>query len=109
MFSCLRFLLVVMALIDALISGWATAQTPPSEAQRFVHETWTFKEHPVSLCADPLKSSGDSLRTRVMGEDKIVIFGGLMAREAGLVQCLVARFAVLEVGETPAACRGVSF
>jgi hypothetical protein len=48
-------------------------------------------------------------RRRVTREDEVAIFGSLVAGEAGFVQRLVARFAVLEVGESPAASRGVLF
>ena len=42
-----------------------------------------------------------------MGEDIVVIFHRRVAREAGLVQRLVARLSVLKVSEPPAACRDV--
>jgi hypothetical protein len=44
---------------------------------------------------------------RVTGEDEVAIFGRLVAGEASFVQRLVARFAVLEVGKSPAVSRGV--
>ena len=44
---------------------------------------------------------------RVTGEDIVAILSRLVAGEAGLVQRLVARFAVREVGESPAGGRGV--
>src|SRR5271170_3379621 len=43
----------------------------------------------------------------VMGEDIVAIFRRRVAREAGLVQCLVARLSVLEVSEPPAARLGI--
>src|SRR5262245_12747291 len=45
----------------------------------------------------------------VAGEYEVAIFRRLVAREAGLVQRLAAGFVVREVGETPAAGRGVLF
>jgi len=42
-----------------------------------------------------------------MSEDKVAIFGRFVAGEAGFVQRLVARFAVLKVTEPPSARRGV--
>jgi hypothetical protein len=44
---------------------------------------------------------------RVAGEDVVAIFHRLVAREAGVVQRLVAWFAVREIGISPAATRGV--
>jgi hypothetical protein len=44
-----------------------------------------------------------------MGEDKIASFGLIVAGEAGIHQRLVARFAVFEVSERPAARLGVLF
>ena len=44
---------------------------------------------------------------RVTGEDEVAIFRRLVAGEASLVQRLVARFAILEVGKSPAVSRGV--
>ena len=35
---------LLIVLIAAFSSQWATAQTPPSEGQRIVHESWTFKD-----------------------------------------------------------------
>ena len=35
---------LVMALAAAFNSQWATAQAGPSESQRIVHESWTFKD-----------------------------------------------------------------
>src|SRR5262249_5660428 len=46
-------------------------------------------------------------RRRVTGEDKVANFRRLVAGEAGAVQCLVASFAVREVGKSPAVGRGV--
>ena len=46
---------------------------------------------------------------RVMSEDEVAVFGRFVAREAGFVQRLVTRFAVLEVTESPASRRGVLF
>ena len=40
--------------------------------------------------------------TRVTGKDEIAIFGRQVAGKAGFVERLVARFAVLEVGKSPA-------
>ena len=45
----------------------------------------------------------------VMGEDEIASFGLIVAGEAGIHQRLVARFAVFEVSERPAARLGVLF
>ena len=42
-------------------------------------------------------------RRRVTGEDVVAVFGRLVTGEASFVQCLVARFAILEVGKSPAA------
>lgn len=36
--------LIVAVLIAAFSSQWAMAQTAPSEVQRLVHESWTFKD-----------------------------------------------------------------
>src|SRR5215813_5770399 len=44
---------------------------------------------------------------RVTGEDEVAILDRLMAGEASVVQRLVARFAVLEVGKSPATSRAV--
>src|SRR5262249_40910446 len=44
---------------------------------------------------------------RVTGEDVVAILGRLVAGEASLVQRLVARFAIPEVGKSPAISRGV--
>ena len=44
-----------------------------------------------------------------MSEDVVATFGRLVAGEASFVQRLVARFAVGEVGESPAASRRVLF
>src|SRR6516164_6392561 len=44
---------------------------------------------------------------RVSGEDVVAILGRLVAREACLMQCLVARFAIFEVCKTPDARCGV--
>jgi hypothetical protein len=41
-----------------------------------------------------------------MRKNEVAIFGRLVAREAGFVQRFVARFAVLEIAESPAAGRG---
>ena len=46
---------------------------------------------------------------RVVSEDKIAVLGRLVAGEARFVQRLIARFAILQVGESPAARRGVLF
>ena len=46
-------------------------------------------------------------RRRIASEDVVAIFRRLVAGEASFVQRLVARFAVLEVGKSPAASRGV--
>src|SRR6516165_7893977 len=46
---------------------------------------------------------------RVTGEDKVPRFDLIVAGEAGLHHRLITRFAVLEVGETPTARRGVFF
>ena len=47
---------------------------------------------------------------RVTGEDEVASFGRLVAGEAGLVLCLIGRFAVLiKLGEPPAARRYVFF
>src|SRR5690348_11106185 len=53
------------------------------------------------------RGSLNSGARRVTGEDEVATFGRLVAREAGLVQRLVTGFAVLEVGKSPAASRGV--
>ena len=42
-----------------------------------------------------------------MREHVVAIFGRLVTREASLVQCLIARLAILEVSKSPAASRGV--
>jgi hypothetical protein len=42
-----------------------------------------------------------------MGEDKVASYDMLVAGEAGFVHRLVGRFAVFELTEPPAACRGV--
>jgi len=48
-------------------------------------------------------------RRRVTREHEIAILSRLVAGEARFVQRLIARFAILEVGESPAARRGVLF
>ena len=48
-------------------------------------------------------------RRRITGEDEVAIFGRQVAGEAGFVQRFIARLAVLEVGVSPAAGRGVLF
>ena len=35
---------MMIALVAAFGPEWAMAQTAPSEVQRLVHESWTFKE-----------------------------------------------------------------
>src|SRR2546430_1875915 len=45
----------------------------------------------------------------VTGKDKVVGFGWLVAGKAGLVDCFVGGFAVLELRESPASGRGVFF
>src|ERR1700730_5534322 len=50
-----------------------------------------------------------SVLRRITGEDEVAIFGRQVAGVAGFVQRLVARFAIREVGETPAARRDVLF
>src|SRR5690348_12217959 len=45
----------------------------------------------------------------VTGEDKVASFALIVAREAGIHQRLIARLAVLEVSERPAARVGVLF
>jgi hypothetical protein len=45
----------------------------------------------------------------VVSENVVMSFGRHVASEAGLMQCFVARFAVLEVTESPAARRRVLF
>ena len=43
--SCVALLLsLLIVLIAAFGPQWATAQTAPSEVQRLVHESWTFKD-----------------------------------------------------------------
>ena len=44
-----------------------------------------------------------------MSENVVMSFGRHVASEAGLMQCFVARFAVLEVTESPTARRSVLF
>ena len=46
-------------------------------------------------------------RSCVVSENVVAVFGRLVTGEASFVQRLVARFAVLEVGKSPAASRGV--
>jgi hypothetical protein len=46
------------------------------------------------------------VQLRVMRKNEVAIFGRLVAREACFVQRFVARFAVLEIAESPAAGRG---
>src|SRR5215831_19863624 len=48
-----------------------------------------------------------SVLTRITREDEIASLGGLVTGKTGLVQRLVSRFATGEVGESPAASRGV--
>src|SRR5262249_5603252 len=64
-------------------------------------------KHPAS--GPSLLARADSGRRRVTREHEVAICGRLVAGEAGFVQRLVARFAVLEVGESPAAGRCVLF
>src|SRR5215831_11404343 len=45
----------------------------------------------------------------VTGEDKVARFDLIVAGKAGFHECLVARFAVLEVSETPTARCGILF
>jgi len=45
----------------------------------------------------------------VAGENKVASFGLIVAGEAGIHQGLVAGFAVFEMSESPAACRGILF
>jgi hypothetical protein len=59
---------------------------------------------PSKNLIDARFSSG---RRCVVRENVVAIFGRLVAGEAGVVQRLVARFAILEVGKSPAASRGV--
>jgi hypothetical protein len=54
-------------------------------------------------------SLGRSVLRHITREDEVAIFGRQVAGVAGFVQCLVASFAVREVGESPAARRGVLF
>src|ERR1700739_2809327 len=55
------------------------------------------------------------LKTRVSGprcvvsKNEVVSFSGLVTTEAGFVQCLVARLAILKVTEPPATRCGVLF
>ena len=60
---------------------------------------------------DPAKSCAciSSWRRCVVSENVVAILRRLMAGEAFFVQRLVARLAVREVGESPAAGRGVLF
>ena len=48
-------------------------------------------------------------RRCVVSENVVLSFGRLVTGEAGFVQCLVARFSILEVSEPPPARRGVFF
>jgi len=56
------------------------------------------------------KKHGDLLRIwRVLSKDVVLRLDGCVAREAGLQVRLFVNFAVLELRESPAACRGLLF
>src|SRR5215813_6265251 len=63
---------------------------------------------PPSAFSDDVSLWRSALRC-ITGEYEVAIFGGQVAGVAGLVQRLVARFAVREVAESPAAGGGVLF
>ena len=72
----------------------------------FVEYHLCHRRPPMIACIGFLRRS---LLRRVTGEDEVAIFGRQVAGVAGFVQRLVAGFAVREVGESPAAHRGVLF
>src|SRR5262245_52866699 len=72
-------------------------ESSPETAKRAYYRApnWHNPYPPFSLC--------------VTGEDKVTRFDLIVAGKAGFHEGLVARFAVLEVSETPTARRGVLF
>ena len=44
----------------------------------------------------------------VTSENEVAVFGRLVTGKTGFVGRLVGRFAIIELGEAPAACRSVS-
>src|SRR4051812_48294628 len=85
--------------------------TPPTKAATgapiAVASTAAAKSLLVFIDKPPMNSRPAVLSPGVAGEDIVAVFCRLVAGEAGLVKRFVARFAVGEVGEAPAAGRGV--
>src|SRR6516165_5047966 len=80
------------------------------------HRFASFAAGTAAILAGPRNSSPEekwagsiSGRSCVVSENVVAILCGLVAGEARLVQRLIARFAVREVGVAPAPGRGVLF
>src|SRR5271163_884884 len=81
-----------------------------TEASQHSRSPWISTRR-SRVCSRPLQAERQGLSLSVsrcvMGEDKVAIFGGLVAGIAGFVHRLAGRLAVLEISESPAARRGV--
>jgi hypothetical protein len=66
---------------------------------------------PVNLCDRSVgfTSVAVGVLRCVTGEDQVALFDSLVAGKAGFEHCLVGRFAVVKMSESPAAGRGVFF
>jgi hypothetical protein len=83
-----------------------TALGPTADTVRSTGRILSTCDSMVSRYRSVSFSSG---RRCVVSENVVVSLGGLVAREAGFVQCLVAGFSVLKVSEPPASRRGILF
>jgi len=101
-------------LLFPLYLAWETNhQEAPADAER-IRDCYMASRlalaHPTgpvsftASCASPRWTA--ALRC-VAGEDKVPSFDGSVTGEAGFVHNLVGRFAIIELSEPPATCRGV--